>query len=273
MIDKSKIGISVGIFVFFALCIVTLFIFLISNFEIIRSGYYVKIGFGFANGVKVGAPVRFAGVDVGEVRRMHTYYDPQLNKTRVEILAWVKKSVKIPADSQVWINTLGLLGEKYIEILPGDNYAFSLKSGDHLIGQDPVSMQEITELGRKIAFKLDEGIESLNKIIKDEDLKTSLRQTLNDLRNITSQIKSGEGTIGRLIYDKTVYNDVEELMGDLKRNPWKLFWKTKEKKTPLKPQPAKTRPAEETKPVEKAPQAEENAAAVPEPAPAANFGP
>ena len=236
MAYKSGVGISVGIFVFVALAIAVIFVFLIGSFELIRPGYYIKIGFTFANGVKMGAPVRFAGVDVGEVRGLRTYYDPQLNKTRVEVSTWLRNDVKVPADSRVWINTLGLLGEKYIEIQPGDNYSFILKNGDHLIGEDPVSMQEITELGRKIAFKLDEGIESLNKIIKDEDLKTSLRQALADIRDITGRIKSGEGTIGRLIYDSTLYNDAEELMGDMKRNPWKLFWKSKEKKGHPKPQ-------------------------------------
>jgi hypothetical protein len=39
-----------------------------------------------------------------------------------------------------------------------------------------------------------------------------------------------EGTIGKLLYDDTIYKELEALAVDLRKHPWKLFWKTKEKK-------------------------------------------
>jgi len=47
----------------------------------------------------------------------------------------------------------------------------------------------------------------------------------NNLNSILESVKSGQGTIGKLLYDDTVYKDLEGLTSDLKANPWKLLRK------------------------------------------------
>jgi phospholipid/cholesterol/gamma-HCH transport system substrate-binding protein len=200
---KSKLEMKVGIFVFGGLMILAMFVFLIGRFETWTAGYRVNFTFNFVNGVKLGAPVRFAGVDVGEVKDIKCLFLPQDNKTVVKINCWVKNDIKIPRDSSAWVNTLGLLGEKYIEVMPGEDYGDLLTANQDLAGVDPVPMQEVTELAKKIATNLD---------------------------NIIAKIKNKEGTIGKLFFDDTIYNDLEALVQDLRKNPWKLFFKTKEKK-------------------------------------------
>lgn len=198
---RARLELKVGIFVFIGLVILVIFVLLIGNFKTWTAGYRVNFIFNFVNGVKIGAPVRFAGVDVGEVNDIKFIFIPEEEKTKVQIVGWLKKEVKIPADSTVWVNTLGLLGEKYIEIMPGKDYANYLNVDGSLVGSDPIAMHEVAELAKNIATNIDENI-----------------------------IKNKQGTLGRLLYDDTLYKELEALITDLRKHPWKIFWKTREKK-------------------------------------------
>jgi len=200
---RSKLELKVGIFIFIGLAIMVTFVLLISDIKTMASGYTVKFKFNFVNGVKVGAPVRFAGVDVGEVKDIRIIFNPKEQKSDIEISGLIRQGIKIPADSVVWVNTLGLLGEKYIEIMPGKNYSMVIKPNDTLIGNDPMAMQEVGELAKKIAG----------------DIDLTLIRLMNK-----------EGTAGKLLYDDKLYNELEALIIDIRKNPWKLFWKAKEKK-------------------------------------------
>ncbi len=216
MIKKSRLELAVGIFIITGLAILVLFVFFIRDFQIIKRGYKFNVVFGFANGLKIGAPARLAGVDVGEVKSLDIFYDPDSQKTKVRIKIWVNEDAQIPADSRVWINTLGLLGEKYLEVIPGENYSVLVKENDTMLGQDPVAMEEITEETKKLVLKIEDAVTGLNEVL--------------------SQVKTGMGTLGKLVYDETIYQNVEgvtkdlkALTEDLKSHPWKLLFKPKEK--------------------------------------------
>jgi phospholipid/cholesterol/gamma-HCH transport system substrate-binding protein len=199
---KTQLELKVGIFVFIGLVILGVFVLLIGNFQTWTSGYRVNFIFNFVNGVKLGAPVRFAGVDVGEVEEIRFIMAHPGNKPRVQILCWLNNEVKIPADSTAWVNTLGLLGEKYIEIMPGQDYKNPLAENQALVGEDPIPMHEVAVLARRIAADIDDNL---------------------------VRIKNKEGTIGRLLYDDTIYKELEALVVDIRKHPWKLFIKGKEK--------------------------------------------
>ncbi len=200
---KTKLELKVGIFVFIGLTILVIFILSIGGFKTWSSGYRINFNFNFVNGVKIGAPVRFAGLDVGEVKRISLQFIPQENRSIVRLEAWVRGIVRVPADSTVWVNTLGLLGEKYVEIIPGKDYANFLKDNQSLIGVDPLPIHEIFNRAESILHNLDDGI---------------------------IKIRDKEGSLGKLLYDDAVYNELEALLTDVRKNPWKLLIKTKEKK-------------------------------------------
>ncbi|MBM3255516.1 MAG: MCE family protein [Candidatus Omnitrophica bacterium] len=202
LFGKSRLEMKVGIFVFFGIVILVVVVLSIGGFKSWSSGRLVKFNFNFINGVKIGAPVRFAGMDVGQVKRINLIFLPE-GKTKIEIVGWVEDRVKIPVDSTVWVNTLGLLGEKYIEIMPGKDTINFLSRNQILEGEDPIPMQEVERLIRKAASDIDATIVKIN---------------------------NGEGTIGKLLFNETIYNELEALIKDVRKHPWKLFWKTKEKK-------------------------------------------
>ncbi|MCM8800969.1 MAG: MlaD family protein [Candidatus Omnitrophica bacterium] len=222
---KSSLELKVGIFVFVGLIILATFVLLIGNFKTWTSGYRINFVFNFVNGVKIGAPIRFAGVDVGEVRQIRFIFNPKESKTKVNIEGWINKEVMIPRDSTVWVNTLGLLGEKYIEIMPGKDFQNILAKDGSLEGVDPVPMHEVAVLARNIA----DDLETIIQRIKDKE--GTIGRLLYDNRlyqEIAEMIKNKEGTIGKLFYDDSLYKEIEALIKDLRQHPWKLLKRTKQ---------------------------------------------
>ena len=200
---KTKLELKVGFFVFIGLLVLVFFLLSIGGLKTWSSGYYINVNYNFVNGVKVGAPVRFAGVDVGEVKKIKLSFVPEENRSNVCLMIWVRDVIKIPIDSSVWVNTLGLLGEKYVEIIPGKDYVNLVKDKTTMVGVDPLPIHAIFNRAENILHNLDDGL---------------------------TQIKNKEGSLGKLIYDDTIYKELEALVIDVRKNPWKLFFKTKEKK-------------------------------------------
>ncbi|MFA5095737.1 MAG: MlaD family protein [Candidatus Omnitrophota bacterium] len=200
---KTKLEMKVGIFVFVGLIILVIFVLSIGGVKTWTSGYKVNFIFNFVNGVKHGAPVRFAGVDSGVVRNIVFFREGDGLKNKVRVTCWLRRQVNVPIDSTIWVNTLGLLGEKYIEIMPGENYNEILRPGQEINGEDPLPMNEIMKDAKKITDNLNMGLQ---------------------------KIMNKEGTIGKLLFDDDVYNNLDAMITDIRKNPWKLFFKTKEKK-------------------------------------------
>ena len=200
---------------FIALIILTIFILSIGGIKTWSSGYKVNFIFNFVNGVKIGGPVRFAGVDVGQIKEIYFIAPAEGNKIR--LVCWLSSEVKIPRDSTIWVNTLGLLGEKYIEVMPGKDYANCLAQGDSLTGIDPIPMHELFREARDIIGHAKVIVENLDDGV--------------------TRIKNKEGSLGKFIYDDAVHNsidklilDTDALILDIQKNPWKLFFKGKERK-------------------------------------------
>ena len=165
----------------------------------------MKVIFGFANGLKVSAPVRFAGVDAGMVKDIGVFYDSTEQKTKVQVDIWLEAGTEVPADSTVWINQLGLLGEKYVEIIPGQNQNQLLEPGAMLIGEDPISFEQISTMIGKLAVKLDHTVDGINEVVLNPENQQSIVQIFDNLESFTE---------------------------DIKANPWKLLYRQprKEKK-------------------------------------------
>lgn len=225
---KTKLELKVGAFVFSALLLLVVSVLSIGNFKSWTSGYRVSFLFNFVNGIKLGAPVRFAGVDVGEVKAITFAHPAQSAETRINLDCWVRKDIKIPLDSTIWVNTLGLLGEKYVEIMPGSDYGKCLAENQSLKGEDPLPMHEMGTLVKRIAENVDDAVTRV------KNKKGTLGRLLYDdalYEELQAAIRNKDGTVGRLFYDDTLYTEMQSLIQDLRAHPWKLFWKTKEKKS------------------------------------------
>jgi phospholipid/cholesterol/gamma-HCH transport system substrate-binding protein len=120
--NTRVIEIGVGIFVAIGLAALLILSLQVSNFTLMDSGSGYRLTARFENisGLKVGAAVSIAGVRVGEV--VDIRFDPKSYEAVVKFTI-NKKYDQLPIDSQVGIRTTGLLGEKYVTLIPGSGFA------------------------------------------------------------------------------------------------------------------------------------------------------
>jgi hypothetical protein len=86
-----------------------------------------------------------------------------------------------------------------------------------------------------VAGKLDTTISGISRIINDDRNVKSIGDTLEHvslmtggLNEIIGDMKQGKGTVGKLLYDSRVYEDIQGFTADLKANPWKLLYRPKD---------------------------------------------
>jgi len=104
-----------------------------------QQGYEIKVIFKSVAGLKEMAPVRLAGIGVGRVEKINLIQEPAV---RVEVILWIKEDIKVRENSHFNITTIGLLGEKYIEIIPGSVDSPVAKPGTTFIGREPIILSE-----------------------------------------------------------------------------------------------------------------------------------
>jgi len=194
--EERYFEIKVGLFVVIGIVIFFVIVFSIGDINLVKQGYRVKTSFNFIDGVSTSAPVRYAGVTVGFVEKIDVTRDEQ-GATKVVVTNFIGDPGRtIEKDATASINTLGLLGEKYIEIFPGTAAGGMVTDGETIIGKDPIMMRDIT------------------------DTINNLAQSANV---IMSRLKDGKGTIGKLLTEEKIYDDLEAFVADIKAHPWKLL--------------------------------------------------
>ncbi len=259
MPKETHLELKVGGFILLAVTALTVFVFAVGDVDVFHRALRMRVLFNFANGLKKAAPVRIAGVEAGVVERVGLFFDPQVGRTRVEVIFRVARGTRIPVDSRILVNQLGMLGEKYLEILPGlDRHRF-FGENDILIGEDPVLQEGMTRRIMKVVDQVETGIRGLNEIIADKGNQAALHDALahidafsagldrlvngggaqgsipvlvgrldrisRDIETVSGRLASGEGLIGRLLTDDRIYDDLEGLAADLRANPWKLLYR------------------------------------------------
>ena len=201
--EGRTLELKVGIFISIAFMLLFIIVFSIGDVVLFEKSYSIKATFGFANGIAESAPVRLAGVHIGDIDKIDIFYDEEAQETKVVLNAKVTKKVKIEKDALARINTLGLLGEKYLEITPGTRTVGFLEDGGVLVGEDPVYVEALTK---------------------------DMKYLVDSAGVIMQRLRDGEGTVGKLLVEEKIYHDLEAFVADIRAHPWKLLHKTKEKK-------------------------------------------
>src|SRR3989338_7418357 len=183
----------------------------VGNFKFFQEGYTVKCQLHYSAGVKKHAPVRLSGVDVGEVQDIHILYSDQ---TIVELVLWLQEGVKLRLDSKAYVTTLGLMGEKYIEIKAGSSTAEYAKAGSLIPGQDPVRLEELIETATKVAADIGQMARDISKVTNHVD--TAIADNKPKLDHIFTNLE-----------DTSV--NFKDFSQDIKFHPWKVLAKGKEK--------------------------------------------
>ena len=143
---KTSVETAVGVFVLIGLICVAYLTIKLGKMEWFGDDYYtLEARFNSVSGLKAGAVVDMAGVEIGQVADIHLDNQKQVAIVRLKI----KKGVMLTDDVIASVKTSGLIGDKYIRLTPGGSDRI-LKSGDMII--DTESALDIEELVSKYVF-------------------------------------------------------------------------------------------------------------------------
>jgi len=228
-IRRYLVEIKLGVFCLVALILFFIAILSIREVSFFKGTYLVRVKFKFAEGLKPASPVRFCGVDVGEVKRLEIKKEEDL--PIVYVHAKIEKGIVIPRDSKFFINSLTLFGEKYLEIIPPPSASGTYVRGDEIIeGINSPPLFNIMSSIHRTMLRLDEFIKEGKIKASLEETIVNINETSKEIKGLIIDIKNKEGTVGRLLYDDSLYRLSEEFLDDLKRHPWKLLYKPRETK-------------------------------------------
>ncbi len=188
----------------------------------------LKSYFDNANGLRVGAPVRLAGVDIGNVTRIRVVQDRTKQRTPVEVIMKVntRYSFNLRKDSLTLLSTAGVLGETYIDIDSSQSKAPQAVEGDVLPSREVPDFSDMVRSGqgtlqnmdallkrldRIIAF-VESGQGSVGKLIYDPTLYNRLAATVNEFQGLVNQVAQGQGTVGKLFSDDELYEKANAMV-------------------------------------------------------------
>jgi phospholipid/cholesterol/gamma-HCH transport system substrate-binding protein len=181
-----------GLFLLATLAIFAACVFLVGRQESkFSSNYLVRSEFDNVTGLSDGADVRVGGIRKGTVRSIQLPSRPDGKVTVTMDLAKDTQSI-VKQDSIASIQSEGLLGDKYVEISFGSVEAERLKGGETIDSEPPL---DISDLFQKANQLLDTGQGALE----------SIQGTADNMNMITAKVNTGQGTVGKLINDSTLY--------------------------------------------------------------------
>lgn len=180
----------VGMLMVIALALLALGIFLIGETGVVYGARYrLQTFMPSANGLVEGANVRLGGQDVGKVVAIDfvPFAERRGPEDVLRITMAVDRSVKeqIRSDSEARLFTQGLLGDKVVDIRPGTVAGRVLEEGETVPSERPVDVEEVL---RSVSDALGNAV-----------------VLLSDFREIADALLRGEGTVGRLLADDSLY--------------------------------------------------------------------
>lgn len=168
-------------------------------------------------GLKVGAPVWLAGVDMGLVTDIR-FADPK-KTNEVSIMMEVDSDAlkKIGSDSRIMIKTRGLMGEKYVDITPSSRYSDTpptVLRGTTVAKLDDVVQKAGSTFDKinGIIDNINQGKGTLGKLNNDDTLYVNVARLAVEMKDLMATINRGEGTLGRLNRDPEPFNKLISIL-------------------------------------------------------------
>ena len=186
-----------GAFIAGTLAILAIGIFIIGSKKyLFTSTYELKTSFKSVAGLAKGADILVGGVHSGTVKDIEL---PHQSTGQVTVVLEMGQSTHeiIRQDSIASIQTEGLLGNQYIAVSFGSANKPEVKSGDTIGSVPPLEMSALLDKANGL---LSQGQQAMNDI----------NQVASHLNSVTAKIDAGNGTVGALVNDKALYNNLNE---------------------------------------------------------------
>jgi phospholipid/cholesterol/gamma-HCH transport system substrate-binding protein len=184
---KHLEGARLGLFIFIGTVLLVFSIFFIGNKEkLFTRTIEIKAYFSQIEGLKVGAPVRLSGYDIGSISGIS--FAQNDSTAKIEVKMRIDESLKqfIRIDSEASVETEGLVGKKIITITPGSPNQAEVFEGTTIKSKSPVNVTKIIE--------------------QTESVMSNLNELTHNFSGIFAKINQGEGSLGRLVHDDQLYN-------------------------------------------------------------------
>ncbi|WP_438481058.1 MlaD family protein [Oleiharenicola lentus] len=191
-----------------------------------KQGYTLVAPFASLKGLKTGDDVLMAGVKIGSVK------DTRLGNKRVEAVLAIDPKVQIPVDAVASVQTSSLLGSQHLAVSFGES-ATMLQPNAELKTLPTVDLNEVIAKLGSVGNKLEELLgtftgggaggtgggpgglfQKLDTLVTENGPKLS--ETLANLQEISGKIKSGEGTLGKLINDPKLHDELLAGVSEIK---------------------------------------------------------
>lgn len=201
MTAKSSIqNLKLGIFVVIGTVLILIASYLIGNRQnMFTRNFTISAVFNNVNGLQVGNNVRFSGINIGTVDRLQME-----NDTTIYVFMKVEEKMQkfIKRNAIATIGSDGLVGSMLVNIVPGTGEAPMVEDGDQLESYSKIGTQDM--------------LNTLNITNENAALLTS------DLLQVTQSLTQGKGTLGRLLNDTIMANDLSKTIKNLKYSSQKV---------------------------------------------------
>jgi phospholipid/cholesterol/gamma-HCH transport system substrate-binding protein len=180
--------------------------------------YRLKTTFDDVRGLKAGAVVRLAGVEVGKVEEV------SFGGTGVDVLLELNESVqsRVTSDSTAGIGSLSLLGEPIIEITPATTGTPLPDGGVIRGGRSPSAFSDVAasanrslEEATRLIQSVREGKGTIGRLFTDEQLYREVNAFVAAAEGVATHIRTGRGTLGRLVQDPSAAKSLEASLANL----------------------------------------------------------
>lgn len=191
-----KFKVRLGLFIAGGLALFVFAIFIIGRQKnLFNPVFRLTTTFYSISGLQVGNNIRFSGINVGTVDNIKI-----INDSTVRVDMMIRKEVQqfIKEDSEAAIGSEGIIGDRILVITQGSSDAAMVKDGQQLLSTEPIETDAIMA-------NLD--VSSWNAGIITQQLA-----------EIMTKINSGNGTLGRLIQDSTIAENINETIANLKKS-------------------------------------------------------
>lgn len=235
MWSKLKVGLVI------TAALVTLFftVFFAGGIELLLSPRVeLKAQIQDVKGLRKGSPVWISGIEIGSVKdiRLHPGYGTVVTlSVRKSSLDYIKK------DSHASVLTMGLLGDKYVELAGGTAEAGNVAPGDTIQGAPQIELKDVMQVGtssiqrmtefltklENIVTEIEKGQGTASKFLKDPSLYDNLSNASSRLASIMARVEKGErGLVTNKETDKELKAAVAELrqlIKDIREHPMRYF--------------------------------------------------
>jgi len=203
---KRSSEIKVGLFAILAMVLFLVSVMVLtSKSSFFRESIVIHTSFQNIGGLIEGSEVRISGVLIGFVKTISFAPEEGATTVLVDMTVDDRGMDRVMKDSKATIGSLGLLGKKYIEIMPGLKEAGTVQDGDFIVGVDPASLSDALDKGGKIMDSIGATATHLEvlfaSIAGKGDTETDLSRTISTIKRIVGRVETGDGVLHTLIYD------------------------------------------------------------------------